>query len=83
MLMVYHTHLFGFPLELQYLLKTRTPQETSTGHILDEVVTTDYMLCKSLRQMKWQYLKKKKHTQDITFQLSTIWIDAAKSHIIF
>ena len=60
-----------------------TPQETSTGFILNEVVTTDYMLCKSLWQKKWQYLKRKKYIRDITFQLSTIWIDAAKSHIIF
>lgn len=41
--MFYHTHLFGFPLELQHFLKIRTPQEISTGHILDEVVTIDYI----------------------------------------
>lgn len=63
---------FVFPSELQLFQKARAPQETSTRHILDAVVANDCMLCKSLHQMKWQYLKRKKHIQDITFQLSTI-----------
>lgn len=83
MLMFYHTHLFVFPLKLQHFLKTRTPQETSTGHIIDQAGPTDCMLCKSLHQLKWQYLKREKHARGITFQLNTVWIDAAKSHIIF
>lgn len=58
-----------FPFGTVAFPENLTPQETSRGHILDEVVTTDYMLCKSLCQMKWQHLKKKKHTQDITFPI--------------
>lgn len=60
------------PQNCSFPKKARMPQETCTRHILGEAVANDCMLCKSLHQMKWQYLKRKKHIQDITFQLSTI-----------
>lgn len=64
--MFYCAHVFGFPPRTVAFPKARTPQETNTRHILD--VANDCMLCKSLHQMKWQYFKRKKHIQDITFQ---------------